>query len=261
MTEPWVIRVLLALPIGLALGSFMTVVVARMPRKESIVLPGSHCPSCGAPIAWHDNLPVLSWVLLRGKCRACGSRISIGYPLLESATAALVVAATVRFSDLWQAVLVAVFLSMMPAVALMDIRHRIIPNRLMYPAFGLAAVYILVAKLAGGDVDPARAAIGALAFGGGLLVVALLSGGMGMGDVKLAAVIGIVLGALGLRYVAVSAAAAIAFGGLGGIVALALGRGRKSAIPFGPYLAAGAVVAAFWGQRLADLYLRTAKAG
>jgi leader peptidase (prepilin peptidase) / N-methyltransferase len=255
------IRLAIAVPYGLMLGSFMTVVVSRMPRKESIVKPGSHCPSCGTPVRWWDNIPVISWALLRGKCRACGSRISIEYPLIELTTAALVIAAVFRFSDPWRAGLIAAFLSMMPAIALIDIRHRIIPNRLMYPAFGLAAGLIVVARLAGGDVDPLRAAIGALAFGGGLLVVALLSGGMGMGDVKLAAVIGLVLGALGLRYVAVSAAAAIAFGGLGGIVALAMGRGRKSAIPFGPYLAAGAVVAAFWGQRLADLYLKTAKAG
>jgi leader peptidase (prepilin peptidase) / N-methyltransferase len=254
-------RALVALPFGLVVGSFMTVVVTRLPRKESIVLPGSHCPSCGAPIAWRDNVPVVSWVLLGGRCRACGSQISMEYPLTELTTAALVVLAAIRFSDPWRAVLVAALLSMMPAITLIDIRHRIIPNKLMYPAFGLAAGSIVVAKLAGGHLDLARAAIGALAFGGGLLLVAILSGGMGMGDVKLAAVIGIVLGALGLRYVAVSAAAAIALGGLGGIVALALGRGRKSAIPFGPYLAAGAVVAAYWGQRLADLYLRTAKAG
>jgi leader peptidase (prepilin peptidase)/N-methyltransferase len=255
------IRLAIAVPYGLMLGSFMTVVVSRMPRKESIVKPASHCPSCGTPVRWRDNIPVISWALLRGRCRSCGSRISVEYPLIELTTAALVVVAVFLFSDPWRAGMIAAFLSMMPAIALIDIRHRIIPNRLMYPAFGLAAGLIVVAKLAGGDVDALRAGIGALAFGGGLLVVALLSGGMGMGDVKLAAVIGLVLGALGLRYVAVSAAAAIAFGGLGGVVALAMGRGRKSAIPFGPYLAAGAVVAAFWGQSLADLYLKTAKAG
>jgi leader peptidase (prepilin peptidase)/N-methyltransferase len=243
------------------LGSFMTVVVSRMPRKESVVQPASHCPSCGTPVRWRDNIPVVSWVLLGGKCRSCGSRISIEYPLTELSTAALVLAAALHFADLWQAGLMAAFLSMMPAIAIMDIRHHIIPNRLMYPAFCIAAAVIVVGAIAGGDLDPVRAAEGALAFGGALLVVALLSGGMGMGDVKLATVIGLVLGSLGLRYVAVSAAAAIALGGLGGLAALAMGRGRKSAIPFGPYLAAGAVVAAFWGQRIADLYLRTAKAG
>jgi len=243
------------------LGSFMTVVVSRMPRKESVIKPGSHCPACGNPLRWRDNIPVVSWLILRGKCRTCGSRISIEYPLLEMVTAGLVVAAVLHFADPWQAGLIGALLSMMPAVALMDLRYRIIPNRLTYPAFCLGAAVILVGRLAGGHLDPIHAAIGALAFGGGLLVVALISGGMGMGDVKLAAVIGLAFGALGLRYVAVSAASTIVLGGIGGLVALAIGRSRKSAIPFGPYLAAGTIVAAFWGQRLADLYLKTTKVG
>jgi leader peptidase (prepilin peptidase)/N-methyltransferase len=127
----------------------------------------------------------------------------------------------------------------------------------MYPALVAFPVYVVAGWLLGGPLDPARAAIGLLAFGGGLLVVALVSRGMGMGDVKLAGVIGVAFGAIGLGSVGVAAASAIVFGGLGGLLALALGRGRKSAIPFGPYLAAGAVVAAFWGPQLAHWYLRT----
>jgi leader peptidase (prepilin peptidase)/N-methyltransferase len=246
-----------ALPFGLVVGSFMTVAVARMPRGESVVRPRSRCPACKTEILARDNVPVLSWLLLRGRCRACGVRISAEYPLTELATAALVVAAAARYPSVWRGIMVALLMSMMPAIAIIDIRHRIIPNRLMYPALVAFPVYVVVGWALGGPLDPARAAVGLLAYGGGLLVVAMLSRGMGVGDVKLAAVIGVVFGAIGLGSVGVAAAAAIVFGGLGGLVALALGRGRKSAIPFGPSLAAGAVIAAFWGPRLADWYLRT----
>jgi leader peptidase (prepilin peptidase)/N-methyltransferase len=116
---------------------------------------------------------------------------------------------------------------------------------------------VLVAWLFDGGTDPVRALIGALLYGGGLFVVALISRGMGMGDVKLALVIGVVLGSIGLRFVGVAAAGAVVFGGIGGIVALAMGRNRKAMIPFGPYMAAGAVVAAFWGEPIADWYLRS----
>jgi leader peptidase (prepilin peptidase)/N-methyltransferase len=252
----WVPAVV-SLPFGLAVGSFMTVAIARMPKGESVSTPRSRCPWCGTEIRPRDNVPILSWLLLRGQCRSCGARISIGYPLIELATAALVVASIARYSSLWQGTIVALLLSMMPAIAIIDIRHRIIPNRLMYPALVAFPVYVVLGWLLGGPLDPVRAAIGLLAFGGGLLVVALVSRGMGMGDVKLAGVLGIVFGAIGLGSVGVAAASAIVFGGLGGLLALALGRGRKSAIPFGPYLAAGAVVAAFWGPQLAHWYLRT----
>jgi leader peptidase (prepilin peptidase)/N-methyltransferase len=143
----------------------------------------------------------------------------------------------------------------MPGIALIDLRHRIIPNRLTYPALLLFVPLILVAWAVGDAVDPLRAGLGLLLYGGVLFIVAAISGGMGMGDVKLAAVIGLVLGSLGLRFVGVAAAAAIVLGGLGAIVALAMGRGRKSAIPFGPYLAVGAVVAGLWGEPLASWYL------
>ena len=256
MSDAW-LRALVALPFGLVIGSFMTVVAARVPSGESLVRPRSRCPSCDTPIRNRDNVPVVGWLLLRGRCHSCGVRISAVYPLLELSTAVVFAGAFARFEDLWVGALMAAFLSMMPALALIDLRHRIIPNRLMYPSLVVFPIFVVVATLAGADLDPARAGLGLLAFGGGLFLVALISGGMGMGDVKLAALEGVVLGALGLRFVAVAAAAAILLGGIGGVVALLLGRGRKSAIPFGPYLAAGAVVAVFWGQPLADAYLRT----
>jgi len=256
MSDAW-IRAIVALPFGLAIGSFMTVVVARVPAGESVVRPRSRCPRCGVEIANRDNIPVLSWLLLRGRCRSCGEPIPARYPLLEITTTALVVGGAAAYERPWVAVMIAAFLSLMPAIAWIDIVHRIIPNRITYPASIVFAVYVLVAGAFDGGTDPARAAIGALLYAGVLFVVAIVSRGMGMGDVKLALVIGIVLGALGLRFVGVAAASAVLFGGVGGIAALAIGRDRKSAIPFGPYMAAGAVVAAFWGERIADWYLRS----
>jgi leader peptidase (prepilin peptidase)/N-methyltransferase len=249
------LRALVALPFGLVVGSFMTVAVHRMPKGESVVSPRSRCPSCGAEIGARDNIPVLSWLLLRGRCRRCGARISVEYPLLELATAGLVVLAAVRYPNPWQAVLVGGLLALMPAIALIDLRHRIIPNRLMYPSLVLFPVLIVLARVIGEAADPARAGIGLLLYGGILFLVAVVSRGMGMGDVKLAALIGLVLGSLGLRFVGVAAGGAVLLGGLGGLVALAMGRGRKSAIPFGPYLAVGAVVAGLWGEEIASWYI------
>lgn len=254
MDDSWV-RALVALPFGLVVGSFMTVAVYRIPRKESLVRPRSRCPSCGAAIGARDNIPVLSWLLLRGRCRRCGERISVVYPLLELATAALVVLAAIRHPDPWRAVLVAGLLTLLPGIALIDLRERIIPNRLTYPALLAFTVAILLAWIVGDAVDPAKAAIGLLAFGGGILVIATISGGMGLGDVKLAAVIGLVLGSLGLRFVGAAAGATIVLGGIGGLVALVMGRGMKAKIPYGPYLAAGAVVAGLWGAEISSWYL------
>jgi leader peptidase (prepilin peptidase)/N-methyltransferase len=252
--DAW-LRAIVALPFGLVVGSFMTVAAHRMPRGESVVRPGSRCPACGTPIRPRDNVPVVSWLLLRGRCRACGAPIPVRYPLLELATAGLVVLAAIRFADPWVGGLVAGLLALMPGLAVIDIGHRIIPNRLTYPALGAALVAVAAAWLAGAPVEPLRGLAGLALYGGVLFVVAVVSRGMGMGDVKLAALIGLVLGSIGLRFVWVAAGAAIVLGGVGGIVALLLGRSRKSAIPFGPYLAAGAVVGALWGAPIAAWYL------
>jgi leader peptidase (prepilin peptidase) / N-methyltransferase len=251
----WLLAIVV-FPLGLALGSFMTVVVARVPAGQSVVRPRSRCPNCGAEIANRDNVPVFGWVILRGRCRSCGSRISARYPLLELSTALLFSGAFIVYESVWIAVAIAFLLMLMPAIAAIDIEHRIIPNRLMYPALVAFPVYLILARLFGAPVDLTRMLIGFASFGGALFVVAFVSRGMGMGDVKLASLIGLVLGSLGLRYVGVAAGAAIVLGGIGAIVALIIGRGRKAAIPFGPYLAAGAVVSAFWGAQIADWYLR-----
>ena len=164
--------------------------------------------------------------------------------------------ATLAFPDVFVAALMAPFLGLLLALALIDVEHRIIPNAILYPTLLLFAVTLVVGAVLGRHVDLAGEALGFLIFGGGLLVVALISPrGMGMGDVKLAALIGLVLGSQGLRYVAVAAGVAVLAGGLGAVAALLAGRSRKSAIPFGPYLAAGGMTAAFWGASLARTYV------
>jgi leader peptidase (prepilin peptidase)/N-methyltransferase len=251
------IRIAIAIPLGLAFGSFLTVAIARLPAGESLVRPRSKCPSCGAQIRSVDNIPVLSWILLRGRCHACRARISAVYPLTELATCGLFVASALTYEDPWLAVLLGPFMGLMLAVAVIDWRHRIIPNRLVYPAFLVSVAYLLVARVAGAPVDLADAGIGLLAYGGGLLVVAFISPrGMGMGDVKLAGLVGLVLGALGGRYVLVAAGVGILVGGVAAIVALAFGASRKTGIPYGPSIALGAVVATLAGDQVADAYLR-----
>jgi leader peptidase (prepilin peptidase)/N-methyltransferase len=188
VSDAW-IRAIVTLPFGLGVGSFMTVAVYRLPRGESVVRPRSKCPACGAEIGARDNVPVLSWLLLRGRCRRCGERISAEYPLLELITAALVVLAAIRYPNPWQAGLVGGLLALMPGIALIDLRHRIIPNRLTFPALLVFPLVIVLAWLAEDAVDPVKAALGLIAYGGGIFVIAAVSGGMGLGDVKLAAVI------------------------------------------------------------------------
>ncbi|MFN2545476.1 MAG: A24 family peptidase [Actinomycetota bacterium] len=251
------VRVAIFVMAGLAIGSFLTVVSYRLPRRQSVVKPRSACPGCGKTIRSRDNVPVVSYLLLRGRCRGCGVRISLLYPLTEALTGGLFAAAALTFDRTLVAAMVAVFLGVVLAAAVIDARHRIIPNRLVYAGLIGFSVVLVAGRLAGQGTDPFGAAAGFLAFGGGLLVVALISPrGMGMGDVKLAALIGLVLGSLGMRYVAVAAGAAILAGGLGAVVVLLAGRGgRKQAIPFGPYLAAGAVVSTFAAPQIAQAYL------
>jgi leader peptidase (prepilin peptidase)/N-methyltransferase len=243
--------------LGLIFGSFLTVVIGRLPRGESIVRPRSRCPACGAEIRARDNIPVLSWVLLRGRCRACGERISTEYPLVELATAALFAAAAVLVDPIYAASLAAPFLGIMLAIAVIDARHRVVPNRIVYPSLALFAMAIVVGDLAGGGVEALDAGLGLALYGVPLLLVAVaVPQGMGMGDVKLAALIGLVLGSFGLSYVGVAAGVGVIGGGIGALVALAvLGAGRKDQIPFGPFLAGGAVVAILLGPWITDLYL------
>lgn len=238
---------------GLLVGSFLNVVAYRLPRRESLVRPGSHCPACEAPVRPWDNVPVLSWLALRGRCRSCGERISPRYPLVEALTAALAVAVVaLRWDepDVWLGLALVVVLV---PTAVIDLDHRIIPNTLM-AAGAVAAVAIGLLTDPGGE--PERLIAGACA--GAFLLAAVLAypRGMGMGDVKLAAVLGLFLG----REVAVALLVALVAGTLVGVVVMArrgVAEGRRTAIPFGPFLAFGGVVALLAGEPIVQWYLDT----
>jgi leader peptidase (prepilin peptidase) / N-methyltransferase len=242
---------------GLVFGSFLTVAVHRIPRGESVVTPRSRCPRCGTAIPTRHNIPVLSYVLLRGRCHRCGEPISLEYPLTEVATAVLFGAAGALVEPLYAAILMAGFLAIMLALALVDARWRVIPNRVVYPAVAVYLVALTVGHFTGGGVDVLRGLIGLAAYAVPLFLLAVaVPGGMGMGDVKLAALIGLVVGSRGLSLVAVAAFVGIVGGGVAAVLAMAiLGWGRKRQMPFGPFLAAGGVVAVLFGPPIAAAYL------
>jgi leader peptidase (prepilin peptidase) / N-methyltransferase len=234
---------------GAVIGSFLNVVVHRVPRRMSIVKPRSACPDCGAQVASYDNVPVISWLALRGRCRECGGRISARYPAVELLTALTFVAvAAVRGIE--DDLLVQLpFAAMLIAVAAIDLEHRIVPNRILLP---LAVWAILGSALVRPDMLPELLIAGAAAFTA-LLVAALVHpAGMGMGDVKLAGVMGLYLGA--------SVAPAMLTGFLAGsVVGVAMmvrhgGEARKKALPFAPFLALGGLVGLLAGPELIDLY-------
>jgi leader peptidase (prepilin peptidase)/N-methyltransferase len=235
---------------ALALGSFVNVVAARVPLRRSVVHPRSACMSCGTELAWYDNVPVVSYLVLRGRCRSCGERISLLYPAVELATAGLVAACFVAFGLSGKAVLSSFFCTVLVAVTSTDLTHRIVPNRIVLPA----AALVLLAHTA---LDPSPEwALGALGAAGFLFVAALAyPAGMGMGDVKLALLLGAMLG----RLVAVGLMLGM-FAALVPSVVLFARHGsaaRKMGIPFAPFLAVGAVLALFAGQPLLDAYMAT----
>ena len=238
----------LSLAPGLALGSFLNVVAARVPRRRSIVTPASACLACGTELAWRDNIPLLSWVLLRGRCRHCRTRISALYPGVELATALLVAACVLDFGLSGRMVVAAYFCAVLVAVTATDLTHRIIPNRIVVPA----AAVILVAQTA---LEPSpQWTLGALGASGFLfLAVLAYPAGMGMGDVKLALVMGAALG----KTVAVAMMLGMVAALVPSVILLARhgSKARKMGIPFGPFLALGSVVALFFGDQLLDWYL------
>lgn len=238
----------LAFAPGLALGSFLNVVAARVPLRQSIVSPPSACMDCGHEIAWYDNVPVVSWLLLRGKCRNCGARISARYLGVELVSGLLVAACAWKFGLHPETLVASFFCLAIVAVSATDLEHRIIPNRIVLPA----AALVLVGQTA---VHPspewAIGALGACAF---LLVAALAyPAGMGMGDVKLALLLGAMLG----RTVPVAIFLGMLAALVPGVYFLARygSKGRKMGVPLAPFLGLGSVVALFWGHPLLHLWL------
>jgi leader peptidase (prepilin peptidase) / N-methyltransferase len=235
---------------ALALGSFVNVVAARVPQRRSVVRPRSACMSCGAELAWYDNVPVVSYLVLRGRCRSCGVRISWLYPAVELATAGLVAACFVAFGLSGEAVVAAFFCAVLVTITATDITHRIVPNRIVLPA---AALVLLAQTALQPSPEWALGALGASLF---LFVAALAyPGGMGMGDVKLALLLGAMLG----RSVAVGLMIGMLAAIVPSIYLLARhgAAARKMGIPFAPFLALGGVVALFAGPALLHAYLST----
>jgi leader peptidase (prepilin peptidase) / N-methyltransferase len=234
---------------GLALGSFLNVVAARVPLRRSIVRPPSACMSCATEIAWYDNVPVISYAVLRGRCRTCGTSISMRYPLVELITAVLVAACILAFGVTPYAVVAAFFCSALVAVSATDLEHRIVPNRVVIPA----AVIVLLAQTA---LHPSvEWLVAGLAASGFLFAFALAyPKGMGMGDVKLALLLGVMLGrTVGIALMVGMFVALVP--SLVLVVRHGTAKARKMGIPFAPFLALGGVVALFFGQWLLHVYL------
>jgi leader peptidase (prepilin peptidase) / N-methyltransferase len=233
---------------GLALGSFLNVVAARVPLRKSVVHPGSACTACEAPIAWYDNVPIVSWALLRGRCRSCGTAIPWKYPLVELVTALLIGACVLAFGLTAEAAVAALFCATLVAISVTDIERRVIPNRIVLPA---AAAVLLAQTALHPSPEWALGAFGASLF---LFLAALAyPAGMGMGDVKLALLLGAMLG----RTVPVAMMVGM-ISALVPSVFLLVKHGsaaRKMRIPFGPFLALGGIVALFAGNLLLDAYL------
>ncbi len=239
---------------GAVLGSFANVVIYRVPRGESIVAPGSRCPHCQTPIRAWDNVPLISYALLRGRCRVCGASIGVRYPIVEGLMAVLALAVRARFADPIAFLGALMFVFLLVAITFIDLDHQIIPHWLSQPGILAGLVF---AGLQHRLVPAILAGLGAAAFILLIYVASLLllkREGMGLGDAWLAALMGVFLG-----WPAIASAVflGILVGGVAAMVLLVLGlRGRKDAIPFGPALAAGAVGALFWGEAIARWYWR-----
>ncbi len=240
---------------GLAVGSFLNVVIVRLPAHQSLWRPRSRCPRCGAGIAWYDNVPVVSFVLLRGRCRSCAATISWRYPLVELVTAALWVLAYLVLGPVPRLLPALVLLSTLVAITAIDLAHQIIPDAITLPGILTG----LLANLAIGPVSWVESVVG-IAVGGGVFFAIILGSklvtgeeGMGGGDMKLGAMLGAFLG---WKVTLVALFVAVAVGGALAAVLLIGGQvRRKEPIPFGPFLAFGGAIAVLWGERLVRWYV------
>ena len=235
--------------LGALIGSFLNVCIYRIPRGESLILPRSHCPHCQAVIRFYDNIPILSFLILRGRCRQCGAGISWRYPLVEAINTAGYIFLLWRFGLGWHLLVYALLFSALVVVTFIDLSHQIVPDRITLPG-------MVIGILAAATVLPAgllNALIGILLGGGLFYLVAVLSrGGMGGGDIKLIAMIGAFLGWRDVLLTIFIAALAGSIVGL--YLMIVLGKGRKYPVPFGPFLALGAVVSLCCGQQIIAWY-------
>ena len=250
--------VALCVLLGLVIGSFLNVVIWRVPRGESVVRPPSHCPACDGLVAPRDNVPVVSWLLLRGRCRACSAPISPRYPLVEAGCGALFAAMALRFG--FDPVLPAFLylVAVLLALALIDVDVHRLPDVLTLPSYAVGVALLGAAAMAGSE----SGSIGRAVLGAAVLFAVYFAlwfaypAGMGYGDVKLSGVLGLHLGWLGWDVLAVGLLGGFFAGGASGVVLLALGRaGRKTKIPFGPFMIVGALLAVLAGGPVADAWL------
>jgi leader peptidase (prepilin peptidase) / N-methyltransferase len=253
-----VVLLAVAAALGLAVGSFLNVVIHRLPRGESLVRPGSHCPACHAPVRARHNVPVLGWLVLRGRCADCAARISVRYPLVEAGTGALFVAVTAHFGLAPELPAFLYLVAIAVALAMIDIDVQRLPNAIVLPSYAVGAVLLFGAAALDSDWGAIARGLAAMA----LLLLAYLAlrlayrGGMGLGDVKLAGLLGLYLGWLGWSWVAVGGFAAFLLGGVLGVGLLATRRaGRGTQVPFGPAMLAGALLAVFAAPAVAGWYL------
>lgn len=243
---------------GLLFGSFANVVIHRVPLGASVVRPRSCCPNCEKPIASRDNIPLVSWLLLRGRCRSCDARISPRYPLVEVATGLLFVVVGVSVGWTWALPAFLFFTWALVALSVIDIDTHRLPNALLYPCMAVSTVLLGAAGLLERDVRSLiEGAIGgAIAFAIMFVIWFVARGGLGYGDVRLSGYLGLHLGFVGMGHVPLGLFLGFAGGAIGGaVLMIAKGRGRKHKVAFGPYLAGGALLALVWGEPLLDLYL------
>ncbi|MFZ5994771.1 MAG: prepilin peptidase [Thermodesulfobacteriota bacterium] len=249
------IKLIFALSAGLSIGSFLNVLIYRLPLGRSIIRPGSACPNCGAGIRWYDNIPVLSYLLLLGKCRRCRSRISLRYPLVELVTGLLSPAIFFRYGVSWTGLFYFIFVAALIAIIFIDFDHQIIPDIITYP--GIIAGFI--SSLILPNITYRDSLIGIILGGGILYLIALgylilaKREGMGGGDIKLLAMIGAFLGWQALPFTILVSAL---LGSVVGIIAIIkTGKDARMAIPFGPFLSIGAILYLFWGKAVTQWYL------
>ncbi len=240
---------------GMVIGSFLNVCIYRLPVSRSIVRPRSQCPQCGHPIRAFDNIPVLSYLVLRGRCRDCGARIPLRYPLVEALSGAFAAMAVARFGFGWQAALMFALIAALLVITFIDLDHRIIPDAITLPGIPIG----LAASFGPGWISPSESLIGILAGGGSLFLVAwgyqLITQreGMGGGDIKLLAMIGAFMGWKGVLFTIFVASLT---GTLAGMALICRRRGdMKLAVPFGPFLAVGAIAYLFIGTELWSWYI------
>lgn len=247
------IGVAICAALGLAVGSFLNVVIYRVPRHRSIAAPRSACPGCDAPIASYDNIPVLSWLVLRGRCRHCQTRISVRYPLVEAATAALFAGAALRLGIHWELPAFLILLAALLALAWIDYEHLVLPSVIIYPATTVVAGFLVIAALVGHEggrllVAGICAAAWFLVF---FAINALNPRWLGFGDVRLAPLLGLGLGWLGVRYVLLGFFAANFIGAVIGVTLIATKKMERSQpVPYGVFLALGTALALFAGPFL-----------